>query len=81
MTTARTPGVGFRPRGVQRLDAGVRMGAAQHLGMEQPGQLDVSAVLGPAGNLVDSVGTYGTFADDVVFNFGYHLIRGHGYTP
>ena len=66
-------GLGFA--GVDGADAGVSMRAAQHLAVEQTGQLGVGAVLGPSGHLVDAVGTYGPLSYDVVFNLGKDLIR------
>ena len=65
----------FGLAGVYRAYAGVGVRTAQHLGVEQSVQLYVGPVLGAACNLVHTVRTHRTLADDVVFNFGENLIR------
>ena len=51
-------------------DAGVAVGAAQDLAVQRAGQVDVGAVLGASGHLVDAVVADGTAADDLVAGLG-----------
>ena len=80
VTTALTPGVGLGLAGVNRLDAGVGMGAAEHLSVQQSTHLEVSAILGSAGDLVGSVMTDGPGPNYVVIRVGQHNIR-HSQPP
>ena len=70
----------FRLAGVDAADAGVAMRAAQHTGVEHSGQVDVGAVAGCAGNLVDAVVSHRSGADDAVSLFGLGG-GGHGVPP
>ena len=65
--------------GVNGLDAGVSMGAAEDAAVQQAGQVQIGAVLRATGNLVQAVGTHGPLADDGVLHFGKHLIGGRGH--
>jgi hypothetical protein len=47
---------------------GVR--AAQNLPVQQPGKLDIAAVLSAAGDLVHTVGTGEALSNDPVLNLG-----------
>ena len=57
-------------RGVDRLDDGVGVRAAQHLADQLAGQVEVGAEAGAAGHLVGAVGTIGTRADPLVLAGG-----------
>ena len=61
--------------GVDRLDAGVGMGAAQDLAVEHPWQPHVSAVVGVARDLLRAVRTNGPFSYHIVFLIREHNIR------
>ena len=61
---------GQRLAHVNRLDAGVGMGAAQHLAVQHSGGLIVTTVFGPPGHLVGAVGADGTGTHHVIFSVG-----------
>ena len=52
----------FRGAGVDRADAGVGVRAAQHLAVQHAGQVEVGAVVGAAGHLVDTIVAHGARA-------------------
>ena len=64
--TALTPGKASGLVEVDRLDAGVRMGAAQDLAIQHAGLREVGAEGRPAGDLVDAIGPDGALADPLV---------------
>ena len=66
VTTAFTPGSASAFVGVDRLDARMRMRAAQHLAPDHAGHVDVGGEARAAGHLVDAVGTDGARADPLV---------------
>ena len=62
-------GQGICLAGIDRPDSRVRVRAAQHLPVQQPGKLHIGPVLGSTGDLVHPVGSYRAFPHDVVFDF------------
>ena len=75
-------GHGLGLAGVDALDAGVSVGAAEDLGVEHPRQADVGAILGAASNLVGAVVADGTAADNTVAVGSGGLLGGsHGSSP
>ena len=72
-------GQGLGLAGVYRPDAGVGVGAAQHLAVEHPGQLDVGPILGGAGDLLYPVVADWPSAYDFVIAAGALLGGGHSY--
>ena len=68
-------GMGFGLAGVDGLDAGVGVGTAEHLPVQQSAHLEVTAVLGPAGDFVGPVRTDGPGANHVVIRVGQDNIR------
>ena len=69
------PGQGRGRGGVDGLDGGVGVRTAQHLAVQQTGRVDVRAVFGPTGDLVDAVVADRARADDfeLVFLRGCHV--------
>ena len=62
-------GEGFSLAGINGPDDGMGVGTTQNLAVEHPGQVNVRAVVGLAGNLVGAVGPHRPGADDLVFLF------------
>ena len=62
----------FRLRGVDRLDAGVRMRAAQHLAPDHAGHVGVGGKRRASRDLVGAVGPDGTLADPLVVGDDVH---------
>ena len=62
----------LRLRGVDRLYAGMRMRAAQHLAPDHAGHRGVCGKGRAAGDLVDSIGANGTLADPLVVGDDVH---------
>ncbi len=60
---------------VYRQDARMRMGAAQHLGMQHAGQENVVAKLGPSGQLVDAILARWPRAQHAILGFRYSAFR------
>src|SRR3989304_4530479 len=73
-------GVAARPAGVDRLDAGVGVGAAQNLGVEHPRQLHVVRVDGLARDLAGGAARAHGLADRPVLFLGRGLL-GHEALP
>ena len=69
-------GMGGGFGGVDGLDAGVGIRAAENFGVEQSVQLHIRAVLRPPGHLVHAVGTHRALPDDIVFDFRKHDVGG-----
>ena len=67
-------GQGFGTRGIDAADAGVRMRAAQHLGVHHAGEAEVGGVDGLAGDALPGIDAGHALADDLELS----LVRGHG---
>ena len=65
-----TPGMLARLAGVDRLDAGVGVGAAEHLGVQHAGELHVVGVDGLAGDLAGALDAGDGLADVAVLALG-----------
>ncbi len=70
-------GVSLGLAGVDGLDAGMGVGAAQDFTMQQAGELDVGAVLGASGDFIHTVGPDGALADDLVLHLREDYVGGH----
>ena len=53
------------------------MRAPENLTVEQTSRVDVRAVLGTSGDLIDAIGPYGTLSNDPIFNIREYLVGRH----
>ena len=75
------PGHGLGLAGVDALDAGMGVGAAQDLAVQHAGEIDVGSVLRPPGDLVGAVVAKRAAANDAVaLGGGGSLGGGHWFT-